>query len=108
MSDKMKYLIILFFSLNTQASQSTSQFTVSGNVPVVVKADITPTSNPLIYLIHEISNNPNGYVIILHTDTTDNGMIISNILSQDKSIDNTKELKLTSLASYVSITVTAN
>jgi len=104
----MKYILILFFSLNTQANQSTSQFEVSGTVPVVVTATLTPTPNPLVYLIHEISNNPSGYTILLQTDTNDNETIVTQVTSQDKTIDKIKEFTLTSLASYVRIIVITN
>lgn len=113
-------LSFLFISHVLAATTSNGQFTVSGTVPVTLKASITQSpSNPLTYSVHEVSNSPTGYTIILYTDATsatyngsnvdltDGQATITQVPSQDKLIDILKELKFTSVPTYVKIAISA-
>lgn len=115
----MLYTLMAFCIANASNSSS-AQFNVSGTVAKVVTALLSETDNLLIYNVHEVSNNPNGYVVTLKTDvnsvnydgmqlTVSNGQVtITQVLSQTKTIDVIKQLTFTSIPKYVIINVLAD
>jgi hypothetical protein len=117
---KQTQVILSFFFIAHvfAATIANDQFTVSGTVPLVMRASLTQSpSNPLVYSVHEVSNSPTGYTVILNTDATsakyngstinvvDGQAIITQITSQSKSIDILKELSFTSPPTYININI---
>jgi len=100
----IKYLILLL-SFPAFAYTSTTGFTVSGVVPLVLKVNITKITNTT-YIVYELSNSPTGYKVTLQTDT--DTTIITNVLHQDEYIETTKEITLPSTATFAIVTIEAN
>lgn len=98
---------------------SNAQIQIYGNVPVIVRADILQ-KNFNVYDVHEVSNDSNGYVVMIYTDSSSvtydgvvvqinsNTAVITNVYSQQSTIDIHKQLILTSPVTFVRISAIAN
>jgi uncharacterized protein (UPF0332 family) len=106
----------LFISAKAYALGTSSNFRVSGTVPVVLQTSIERT-NDLSYTVREVSNNREGYVVTMETDVptakyngenvrvVDGQVILTQVVSQDKSVDASKKLVFKSRPTYVRISV---
>lgn len=96
--------------------EAQATFTVSGVVPVILKVNVikqTETS----YIINEISNNPEGYILSLQTDvnevyfdkqklTAKNGIIVLNTVgTQTESINSFKILNFSKQPSILQVSI---
>jgi hypothetical protein len=107
---------IFLLSHAVYALSSSSSFVVSGRVPVVLQANVV-RANDLNYTIREVSNNSEGYTIIMQTDARSaryNGShvsvvngeaVLTQVFSQDKSVDALKKLVFTTKPTYVRIAI---
>ena len=111
--------LILLYGFNSFSNSSSTEFGVSGTVPLVLQANADRVSD-LIYRVHEVSNSPAGYTVILETDAASikyNGVlmkieagqiVLTQISKQEVSIDIYKNLELNSKSSFVRISIQAN
>ncbi len=112
--------LVLFWSGQVLAAKSSDSITVSGSVPLVLQANALRISD-YTYQVHEISNNSDGYLVEIETDsstikyagqnilfTNGQSAILTQVFSQDKSIDSVKVLELNSKASFVRVSIRAN
>ncbi len=102
-----------------QAAGTSAAVTVSGVVPVVLRVSATQRHN-LSYIVHEESNNRDGYQVLIDTDSKTakyngkaveilNGQgVLTHIFSQDESVDAFKVLELSPQATYFSLTIHSN
>lgn len=117
-SSLLKTIICFSFFASAQAYAlgSSASFQVSGTVPVVLQASIERTTD-LSYTVREISNNRDGYMVKMETDAVSakyNGeniqvvegeAVLTQVASQDKSVDAFKKLVFKSKPTYVRILV---
>lgn len=95
---------------------SQASFYVQGRVPSIVTVRATVLSNNMLS-VHELSNEPQGYSVVL--EVTKSGEIeydgvkqycadtceITNVMSQTKTIDKIKVLKLSKDMLFARITI---
>lgn len=123
----MKTVLIMMVCLVTQFSgvafglSSSDGFTVSGFVPVTMQVlifpDFSSQDQSVSFTLREISNNREGYKVVMETDAvgaTYNGVPIAivngqatltHVTSQSESIDTLKKLKLSAKPSFIRINI---
>jgi len=116
----MKLLITLLLITSVScAKTSPTQLMISGCVSVITKANLTWVS-PNVFVIHEVSNNPLGYSVVINTDATSityNGVktvvtggqaVLTSVNIQTVSVDVVKTLVLSGNATYIQVIVISN
>lgn len=116
----MKLLIfLLLITIPTYATTSLNTIIISTNIPVIATINVTKTSD-LIYWVHEFSNNPNGYTVILYTDVTNvtygrlklnasnNKIVLTQITHQDTTISTLKRLEFYKSSKINNIEIISN
>lgn len=124
------FLIILCLSLTSylflldsknprrsiSSTSSQASFSVSGRVPVILKVNLSKKTD-LSYTVNTISNNPEGYTLLLKIDAplvyfenkkllVQNGeVILSQINSQTESINSFKNLKFEKTPSKIEVSI---
>jgi hypothetical protein len=113
---RLSAILIVFTGAAVFAGTSSSSLTVTGIVPVILQVNITRSSN-LTYTVRETSNDPDGYRVTLQTDAPrahydgaivkiiDGQAILTQVSSQDKSVDALKKLVFLSEPSYIRIAI---
>lgn len=113
---KLVTFFALFLSTSAYAVGSSSSFAVSGVVPVVLQANVV-RSTDLAYTVREVSNNREGYTITMQTDVSsaryngthvnviDGQAVLTQVISQDKSVDALKKLVFSTKPTYVRIAI---
>ena len=109
---------LLFFATTAQAATSSDSLHISGVVPVVLQATLTRTSD-LTFTVHETSNNPHGYRLMMETDSKraeydnqpvniiEGQAVLTETLLQEQTVDVSKSLVFTSKPSFVRIIINA-
>lgn len=98
----MKHWMFLF-CMQACAANTSDSVTVSGTVPVMVKVTTTQVSSTE-FVIHERSNNPDGYQVIIDTDA--GSVLFTNTTHQNDVVDVYKTLRLTQPSSYINVRTT--
>lgn len=117
MAKKILVLLVLFvFKHNALALQSSATLTLVGQVKVVAQAQLKRL-NKLNYKVHELSNNREGYSVMIETnarsvrydnkliDIVDGQATLTQTHSQTQTIDTIKDLIFTTEPTYVQITM---
>jgi len=114
-----KVLPILLAANLAFADTSSDSITIRGVVPVILTVTVLKTS-PIDYVVHEVSNNPDGYVVTLETDAErvvyDGAVIeviggqatLTWVTEQTVIVDTDKTLTLDAKTNYVRVTIRPN
>lgn len=113
---KLIAVLALLVSSSAYAVSSSSSVVISGTVPIILQANMV-RSTDLAYTIREVSNNREGYTVTMQTDArsaryngapvrvVDGQAVLTQVISQDKSVDALKKLVFSTKPTYVRIAI---